>query len=99
LTLTSLNHYPLQPLVESAIANEVRLLEAALRQTEARLRACEAEHGLTTSEFVARYANDQIDETLETIEWLGEYRMAQRIQQKLAALRSERLSDLADAQP
>lgn len=87
LTLTSHTDYPLRPLVESAIANEVRLLEAALHQAEARLHTFEVEYGLTTAEFVARYADDQIEETLETIEWLGEYRMAESIHQKLDALR------------
>ena len=87
LTLISPHTYPLQPLVESALANEVRLLEAALHQTKARLIAFETQYHLPTSEFVDRYANDQVDETLETIEWLGEYRMLKRIQQKLDALR------------
>ncbi len=41
---------------------------------------------MTTAEFVARYADDQIVETLETIEWLGEYRLAQRLKQKVEAL-------------
>ena len=58
-------------------------LETGLRVTEERLRGFEAQYGMTTAEFVARYADDQIVETLETIEWLGEYRLAQRLQQKL----------------
>ena len=61
-------------------------LESGLRVTEDRLRVFEAQYGMTTAEFVARYADDQIEETLETIEWLGEYRMAQRLQQKVEAL-------------
>ena len=87
LTLVSAHIYPLQPLVESALANEVRLLEVALRQTEARLRAFEAQYHLATSEFVTRYADGQIDETLDTIEWLGEQRMLTRIRQKIDTLR------------
>jgi hypothetical protein len=31
---------------------------------------------MSTAEFVARYADDQIEEALETIERLGEYRLA-----------------------
>lgn len=93
LTLVSPQPYPLQPLVESALANEMRLLEMALRQTNERLRAFETQYHLTTAEFVARYAADQVEETLDTIEWLGEHRMSKRIQQKLDALRGVKFAN------
>ena len=64
-------------------------LETGLRVTADRLRGFEAQYGITTAEFVARYADDQIEETLETIEWLGEYRLAVNIRQKLDALAAQ----------
>ena len=32
---------------------------------------------MITSEFIQRYENDELDETLEFGEWIGEYRMLQ----------------------
>jgi hypothetical protein len=61
-------------------------LEHGLRVTEDRLRAFESQYGMTTAEFVALYADDQIAETLDTVEWLGEQRMAECIRQKLNSL-------------
>jgi hypothetical protein len=64
-------------------------LETSLSVTEERLRVFEAQYCMTTAEFVTRYADDQIQETLETIEWLGEYRMARLLQQKLDVLTTQ----------
>lgn len=88
LTLASDRDDALEPLIRSAVANELRLLEAGLRRTEARLRAFEQQHQLITAEFVARYARNEVEEDLDTIEWLGEQRMAQSIVAQMDALRA-----------
>ena len=88
LTLTSLRNDPLEPLIASAMATELRMLEASMRQTQERLRAFEQQYGLTTAEFVAQYARNEIEETLETIEWLGEYRMAMSIKDQIDGLKA-----------
>ena len=87
LTLISPRDVALQPLIESAIANQLRILEVGMRQTLHRIKAFEEQFGLKTDDFVPKYANDEIQETLDTIEWLGEYRMAQRIQTKIDTLK------------
>lgn len=79
ITLISSSTHPLQPLIEAALMNEIRLLEAGLEQTEKRLRAFETVHGIATSDFVRLYTNDEISENLDTIEWLGEYHMRHEI--------------------
>jgi hypothetical protein len=91
LMLASDRNDPLESLIESAMASELRLLDAGLRRTQARLAAFERQNHLTTAEFVDRYARNELQETLETIEWLGEYRMAQSIQQQIEALRAIRV--------
>lgn len=91
LTLTSNRDEPLEPLIQSAVANELRLLEAGLRRAQARLHAFEQQRQMTTAEFVARYARNDIQEDLDTIEWLGEHRMAQSIEAQIEALRSIRV--------
>ncbi len=61
---------------------EVRLLEVGIRRTERRLREFETAHRMTTKEFVRRFENDELDETLELAEWIGEYRLLQRLNEK-----------------
>ena len=78
-------------LTENADAR-VLLLEAGMRQTQRRLRDFEAQFSMATADFVHRYAADELEETLDTIEWLGEYRMAQTIQEKLDTLKGIRFA-------
>ena len=51
LVLISNRQLSLRPLIETALANEVRLLEVGIRRTERRLREFEATHRMTTKDF------------------------------------------------
>ena len=82
LTLTTTDQRPLRPLIEAALNNELRLLEAAIQQTEGRIRRFEAAHGMRSAEFVQRYENDELPETLELADWIGEYRLLSRLREK-----------------
>jgi hypothetical protein len=93
LTLVSPSQRPLQPLVEGALQNELRLLEAGLRRGAQRLQEFEARYGLSTADFVQRYENDALEETLEFAEWIGEHRLRERLLEKAAALRAIRFAD------
>ena len=55
LTLISPSQRPIQPLVEGALRNELRLLEAGIRRSAQRLQEFEARHGLSTADFLQRY--------------------------------------------
>lgn len=57
-----------------------------LRRTRERLRFFEARYGLSTADFLARYRQNLIQETLETIEWVGESRLEQHLQDELCNL-------------
>ncbi|MCL4486663.1 MAG: hypothetical protein M1570_00850 [Chloroflexi bacterium] len=92
LVLVSNRKLPLRPLVETALTNEARLLEVGIRRTERRLREFETAHGMTTAEFVRRFENDELDETLERAEWIGEYRLLQRLNEKIETLRGIRFA-------
>jgi hypothetical protein len=72
----------LKPLVEAALANELRILEAGMRRTERRLRDFEKMHRMSTAEFLQKFENDELDETLELAEWIGEYRLLERLREK-----------------
>lgn len=93
LVLISNRQLPLRPLVETALANEVRLLEVGIRRTERRLHEFEATYGMTTKDFLRRFENDELDETLEFAEWIGEYRLLQRLNDKTEVLRGVRFAN------
>jgi hypothetical protein len=93
LTLTSSHQHPLRPLVEAAIQNELRLLEAGIRRTEERLQDFEEKHNLTTQEFLRRYENDEVSETLEFAEWIGEYHLLKRLREKAETLQEIRFAN------
>jgi len=42
---------------------------------------------MSTGEFVRRFENDEFGETLELAEWIGEYRLLQRLHEKTETLR------------
>lgn len=86
LTLVSTHQRPLKPLVEAALANELRLLQAGLQRTEQRLNEFEAKYQLSTSEFIRRYEADEFEETLEFAEWIGEYRLLEKLREKVDIL-------------
>ena len=92
LTLTSPREHPLQPLIEAAIENEIRLLEAGIRRTEQRLQDFEAQYEMATEEFLRRYENDELQETLDLAEWVGEHRLLQRLREKADTLREIRFA-------
>jgi hypothetical protein len=93
LKLTSARDRPLRPLVEAAIQNELRLLQAGIQRTEEHLRAFEAEYNLATQDFLRRYERDELAESLAFAEWVGEYRMLERLREKAETLQEIRFAD------
>ena len=87
ITLISANQRPLKPLVEAALANELRLLEAGIRRTQHRLNEFENKYQLSTDEFIQQYNADELEETLELAEWVGEARLLNRLNEKSETLR------------
>ena len=93
LTLVSSYQRPLKPLVEAALFNELRLLQANIKRTEQRLRDLEIRFGLSTPEFLQRYENDELTETLDSVEWVGEARLLERLREKANALQEIRFAN------
>lgn len=82
LTLMTTANRPLRPLVEAALNNELRLLEAAIKRTEERLRTFENAHDMSSADFLVRYESDELAETLDFADWIGEYRLLNRLREK-----------------
>lgn len=87
LILTSAQERPFKALVEAALHNEMRLLQASIRRTEKAIRSFEARYDLSSDTFLQQYENDNLPETLEFVEWIGEYRMLQRLREKVETLK------------
>lgn len=86
LRLRSPHGNGLRELVTGALANESRLLLAGIQRTEARLREYEQTYRLSTDDFLRKFAENELDETLDLIDWVGEARLLQRLREKLAVL-------------
>jgi phage shock protein A len=93
LKLISPRQRQLKHLVEAALHNELRLLEAGIRRTEQRIQEFETRHALSSAEFVNRYEQDELKETLEFVEWIGEYRLLERLREKADILREIQFAD------
>ena len=93
LTLISTQKHPLKPLVEAALKNELRLLMAGIQRTERNIHSYESRFEMKTEDFLKRYENNDLDETLEFAEWIGEYRMLNRLKEKTETLREVQFAD------
>ena len=93
LTLISTRQRPLRSLVEAALQNELRLVQAGIQRTEQRLRAFETQYSLSSREFLQRYENDALSECLDFAEWVGEYRLLERLREKVETLQEIRFAN------
>ena len=93
LTLISPHKRQLRPLVEAALRTELRLLKAGIRRTEQRIESFETRYDLPSAEFIRRYEQDEFEETLEFAEWIGEYRLLQRLREKANTLQEIRFAN------
>lgn len=83
----------LKPLIEAAIANELRLIEAGMKQAEKAIQEFEKKYQMATQEFLSRYENDEIEEAMDFAEWVGEIRLLERLQEKAETLRDIRFEN------
>jgi hypothetical protein len=93
VTLVSPTQRPLRSLVEAALQNELRLLQAGIRRTEQRVKAFEVQYALSSDEFLRRYENDELAETLDLVEWVGEARLLERLREKANTLQEIRFAN------
>lgn len=93
LRLVSTRKRQLRPLVEAALANELRLMEAGIRRTEQRILDFEQKYHLVSQDFIARYENDEMEETMDFDEWIGEFRLLERLREKADTLKGIRFAN------
>jgi len=93
IRLISKGKHQLKPLVEAALANELRLMEASIRQAELKLQEFEKRYQIHTQEFISRYENDEMTETMDFAEWIGEFRLLERLREKAETLKDIRFAN------
>jgi len=93
------------PLVEAALNNELQLIEVGISKTEHNLKRFEEKYAMNTIAFISDYENDKPEETMEFIEWIGEFKMPERLIDKSERLKSIRaaqtppMTDIYDIKP
>jgi hypothetical protein len=93
VTLTVPQATTLRPLVESALGSERLMIELGLRRTETNLRAFEQKYGMTSEVFYRRFSNAELDESLDFIEWAGEYKTRTLLRDRQNLLREIHVAD------
>ena len=93
LRLVSTHKRELKPLVEAALENELHLLEAGIRRTDQNVRKFEEKYHLSSHKFISRYENEELEETLDFAEWIGEFRLLERLREKAETLRDIRFAN------
>ena len=91
--LVSSRDRDLKPLVAAALENELRVIQTGIKRTEQRLRGFEKKYELGSSEFLRRYENDKLSDSLEFAEWIGEIRMLERLKEKSEILKDIRIAN------
>jgi hypothetical protein len=76
-----------QQLVKSAIDGEIARLELALALARQRLTPFEEKYDISSEQFIDTMAAEDLEgRDDEYVQWAGEYRLWQRLQQKLNQL-------------
>ncbi|MEE4358846.1 MAG: hypothetical protein V2I97_20415 [Desulfococcaceae bacterium] len=89
LKLISSGQHNLKNIVETALQNEEKRMEAGIRKTRKRLDVFESKYQQSTADFINDYENDRLEETMDFMEWVGEFRMMNRLLEKRAGWVSE----------
>lgn len=59
----------LKPLLEVAIQNQLKALQHGIQRTKEKVAEFEKHAGMSSSDFEKKLQSEEIDETIETIDW------------------------------
>ncbi len=74
-------------LLTRVLTAEYRRLQLELRITEEKIKRFENKYGMSSSEFLERYARGELGDEEEFMEWYGELRFLERIRKELEELK------------
>ncbi len=90
---TPTNQASLRSLLKAAIRTQLRIIETGIRRTERRLEDFERQYNISSQEFYHRLTKDQVEETLDTVEWAGEYQTWLRLRRQHETLLGAHVAD------
>jgi len=91
ITIQTPNPKRLKPLLKSVIANELYDVEHGIQLTRAKLEAFEKQYKMSTTEFERRFTPDDLGETLDFIEWMGEIKTLRLLEEKRDTLKEAKI--------
>lgn len=91
ITIQTSNAKRLKPLIQNAIQFQLDDVERGIQLTRERLESFEKQYNMSTAEFLRRFKPDDLEETLDFIEWQGETKMLALLEEKHDALKDARL--------
>lgn len=81
----------IKPLLESAIRGKLKLLELGIRRTHEQLAVFENTHAMTTAEFEHRFNGQDLQESLEFLDWWMEAQVLHELEEEYRALKEAQL--------
>jgi len=91
VTITSQSKVRIKPLLETALANEKKMLSHGLQRTKERLSTFEKLHKMSSKEFSRRFEAGELEETLELIDRVMEIKALQMLEDQYHALDEARV--------
>ncbi len=82
ITIQTTDAKRLKPVLESVIEKELYDIDRGIELTRARLEAFEKQYQMSTAEFKRRFTPDDLGETLDFIEWMGEIKTLRLLEER-----------------
>ena len=87
ITIQTQNAKRLKPLLKSAIQSQLDDIERGIQLTRTRIESFEKQYGMSTAEFLRRFKPDEMEETLDFLDWQGETKMLSLLEEKRDTLK------------
>ena len=91
ITISSNSSTSLKSLLESALQNEKRLLKHGIDRTVARLKKFEEKFGMASNDFDRKFKQQEIEETLDFIDWQMELKALSMLTEQYQALNNAKI--------
>lgn len=92
ITVTTHSSTAIKPLLQAAIRTELKTLTHSINRTQERVAAFERQFGFDSVELLRRLQFDEVEETLDVVEWQGELKTLQILEEQRQALQHAELS-------
>ena len=92
ITISSTSSISLKPLLEIALQNEKKLLKHGINRTYQRLENFEAQYEMSSTDFDHKFRKQEIEETLDFIDWQMELKALSMLKEQYQALNNAKIN-------